>query len=182
MVRALLSACLLLLSNDGAFAQEPLGGILPIKDGKVTYTGVSPRDSLTADQLYLYTRRWVVDQYKSGKDVTQMDDPANKEVIARGWFPALWNVTFYAPTEIQVWHTISIQCRDGRFKYEVTDFSIKWFVGAPYSTWYDSPIEEWNRAREKNVVKVYEQVHLKVAEMLRSLSDAIAEGAAEKDW
>lgn len=153
-----------------------------MKEGKVTYTGVIMRDSLSAEQLYLYTRRWVVNQYKSGKDVTQMEDAANKEVIARGWFPATWMVTFYAPSEVQVWHTISIQCKDGRFKYEMTDFSIKWFVGHPYNTWYDRPLEEWNRGREKNVAKVYEQIQLTVGDMLRALKNAIDEGRTEEDW
>lgn len=163
-------------------AQDKLGGLLPLENGKVTYTGVITVDSLSADQIYLGVRRWVAKEYKSGKDVTQLEDAAAREVLVRGWFPSVWQLTFYATNTVQVWHRVTVQCRDGRYRFEFTDFRIKWQTGEPLYQEYEQPIEEWFTAREKQVGKVYAQVDTTVRQMVQALIQAVVTAMPVDDW
>jgi hypothetical protein len=161
-------------------AQALLGGQLPLVEGKVTYSAVVPRDSVSARDLYEVTRRWVVAQYASVKDVTQLEDPEKFEVIVRGWFPVTWPLSFGIALETEVWHRVTVACKEGRFRYEFSDFTLKWSAGAPPRP-YSSPLETWNaNKREKAMQDVHRQIDQTVNDMLKRLMAAV-DGKAEKD-
>lgn len=87
---------LFLLLTISSFGQDQkLLDILPMKDGKVVYTGIIQVDSTDKSKLYNKVKKWFVEQYKSAKDVIQLDDKENGEVIGKGYFGTVWQVTFY---------------------------------------------------------------------------------------
>lgn len=78
-------------------------------DGKYEYTGVVNVDSASADKLYSNAKLFIADNFKSGKDVTQLNDDYSKTVIGRG-------------IEHSVKFKITIQCKEGKYRYVVEDF------------------------------------------------------------
>lgn len=172
-------AFLVLLSTlilNGMYAQDKLLGILPLKDGKVTYTNVIQVDSFSKDELYKRAKRWFIDTYKSGKDVIQLDDKENGEIVGKGFFEETWMVTFYAGQNVNVWQTIKIHMKDGRYKYEISDFRMKYFVSASQYTSasnVDIPLEDWNKGRDTNNKKFYPKIDNQVKLLIESLEKAM---------
>ena len=95
----------------GIYAQDKLRNVLPLKNGKVTYTNVIQTDSLSKDELYKRAKIWLACTY----ELVKLDD--KDELIGRGYI--------YYSGGVYVWQTIKIQMKNGRYKYEITDFILK---------------------------------------------------------
>ena len=58
---------------------------LPLDEtGKVNYTEVIAVDSLSADNLFLNSKQFFVDVFKSAKSVIQIEDKESKVIIGKG--------------------------------------------------------------------------------------------------
>jgi hypothetical protein len=88
--------------------QEKLKDILPLKDGKVTYTNVILVDSISKEEIYKRAKQWLAQNF----EYTKNDD--NDLLISRGYIQ-------YGM--FKFWHTIIIKIKDGKYKYEITDFT-----------------------------------------------------------
>ena len=158
-------------SIDGIKAPEcfdrfrKLGNLLqlPLVDGKITYGGVVQIDGLSSEELYKRTKRWFIETYNSGKDVIQLDDSG---------------------IGINIHETIKIQVKDGRYKYEITDFKVKFYVpaagGMPANN-VDAPLETWNTWREENCNKIRAQIDLDVKGLIASL-EKFVRTKPQDDW
>jgi hypothetical protein len=158
-------------------AQNKLLEILPINQKSiVSYTEVINIDSTNKEILYNRAKRWVVDNYKSGKDVIQLDDKENFEIIGKGFHSETWQVTFYAFQDINIWHTIKIITKDNKYKYEITDFRVVYYVKSTQytsSSNIDLPLEEWNKNRDKNNQRIYLKIDENIKLMIKSLKEAM---------
>ena len=106
-----------LFSSISSFSQDSLSGILPLENGKVTYTGVVQVDSFTINQLYFLAQKWFVKTYKSANDVVQLADKEYAQLIGKGNFKI-----DYFTKEPYINQTVSIFVKDGRYKYIISDF------------------------------------------------------------
>lgn len=90
----------------------------------LAFTEVVQVDSiLSSKELYQRARSWFAESYRSAQDVIQMDDKENGKIIGKGSIKYNSNV-FIASEGTRGWirYTISIQVKDGRYRYEITDF------------------------------------------------------------
>ena len=94
------------------------------ENGMISYNGVVQVDSTTADELYLRSKQLFVDVFKSANDVIQMDDKESKIIIGKG-FSDMHITVLATSTPIQMWYTLKIQSRDGRYKYDIYDIKFK---------------------------------------------------------
>jgi len=166
------------------FAQGKLLDILPLKNGKVTYSAVVEVDSVSKDELYNRVKRWFVNTYNSGKDVIQLDDKENGEAIGKGFFEETWMVTFYAAQNVKVWQTVKIQLKENKYRYEITDFRMKYYVApSAYTkgTDIDIALEEWNKDRDSNNKKFYPKIDSRVKAIILSLEKAM-KTANDDNW
>ncbi len=110
---------LLLINTTLLIAQD-----LPIDNetGKITFTEVVYVDdsTTTKDELYSLAREWFAKTFKSSQSVLQMDDKELGKLIGKANFSI--NRTAYL-TDSYVDFTISIYLKDGRYKYQITDFN-----------------------------------------------------------
>lgn len=110
---------LLVISSNTLNAQN-----LPLdeKTGKITFTEVVTVDDSTAtkDQLYSRAREWFARTFKSSQNVLQMDDKELGKLIGKGNFSIIPGLYL---TDSRVDFTLSIYLKDGRYKYELTDFN-----------------------------------------------------------
>lgn len=91
---------------------------------KITYTEVVILDSSTSKlELYSRVREWFAKTYNSAMNVIQMDDKENGKIIGKALMKVYFKTIFnsnYSGGNIN--YTISIYVKDGKYKYEITDF------------------------------------------------------------
>jgi hypothetical protein len=178
------TALFLLLAVSSFGQDEKLLDVLPMKDGKVTYTGIIQVDSSDKSKLYNKAKKWFIEQYKSAKDVIQLDDKENGEIIGKGYFETVWQMGFGIAQKVNDWHTVKVSVKDNKFKYEITDFRVKYYVSSSqYSRGsdVDVSIEDFGKNREKNAKKYYAQVDKEVISIISSL-EKFMKAPAKDDW
>lgn len=91
-------------------------------EGKYEYTEVVKVDAASADKLYSNAKLFIVDAFKSGKDVTQLNDDNTRTVAGQGSFKINYKGINSAIVDYTVFR-ISIQCKDGKYKYIISQFA-----------------------------------------------------------
>jgi hypothetical protein len=119
-------------------------------------------------ELYKRAKLWLVDSYKSCTNVIQLDDNENGVIIGKGFFEE--DMCKLGCEHIIVWQVIKIQIKDGRYKFEFSDFRIKPLYPEKLTSLptYDEPIEEWNENKS-----FYSNVDAKVKALIESLNKAM---------
>lgn len=166
--------------------ETALGGVLPIKEGKVIYEGVETVDGVSKEELYRRAKSWLVNAYRSAKDVIQLDDKENFTIIGKGNLPTYWQVTFYASQQVSLLHTITLQFKDGRYRYEITDLIMDYYVapsayvsGGPQKL----PLESMGgKGAQKggNTKKYYAQVNERILATVEDMKTTLRKPI--KDW
>jgi len=115
---------LIVLSMSTVFGKKEIPK-LPIdsQTNKISYTEVVYVDSLTKKQeLFSRAREWFAKTFNSSTNVIQMEDKESGKIIGK----ALIQVYHKGLVMTYKWgyinYTISVYIKDGRYKYELTDF------------------------------------------------------------
>jgi len=89
----------------------------------INYTEIVQLDtSFTKNDLYLRGREWFAKAYSSSKNVIQLDEKESGKIVAKALMPVYHKSmgTNYPSGYIN--YTITISFKDGRYKYEVSNF------------------------------------------------------------
>ncbi|HCC51120.1 MAG TPA: hypothetical protein DEQ30_02950 [Porphyromonadaceae bacterium] len=142
--------------------------ILPAKDGRVFYSEVIKTEDMSASELYSNAKKWVSTTFRSAKSVIQSDVDGSIIVI-KGRLSYI--------TSADTPFTLTIQFKDGRFKYELTDLMMD-INTSVFSKTY--PIEEAPFVKdciEKNLNKYNDFIYDFIDGMIAEI-----EGAEDDDW
>ena len=183
-MKRILTTLFLILTISSFGQEQKLLGILPLKDGKVTYTDVIQIDSTDKSKLYNKVKKWFIEQYRSAKDVIQLDDKENGEVIGKGFFETTWQTSIMSAQSVSVWHTVKVYIKDNKFKYEITNFNLKYYVEpSQYSRGsnVEIAIEDFGGGRDKNTKKYFTQVDKEVNSIISSLI-RFMNAPTKEDW
>ncbi|NWJ52344.1 MAG: DUF4468 domain-containing protein [Bacteroidetes bacterium] len=165
-------------------AQDKLSGVLPLKDGKVIYSGIIQLQGVSKDEIYKRVKIWFINTYNSGKDVIQFDDKESGEIIGKGCFKEIWNINFFSSEYVNVWKTIKIKVKNDCLKYEITDIKIRnYFFPSPNASLTDlgTPIENWNKLRESNNKRFFQKIDDQLNQLMRSLENEM-KNKVEDRW
>ena len=110
---------LLLIISISAFSQAP---DLPLKDGKIIYTEVVSIEGRNQDELYASAREWIAKAFNSANNVIQMEDKDNGKIVGKALNSVTHRGLGLEHPSGEIHYTISIASKDGRYKYEITDF------------------------------------------------------------
>ena len=182
--QALTAFCLLLTISSFGQSDPKLLDILPTKDGKVYYSEVVQIDSTDKSKLYTKAKKWFVDQYKSAKDVIQLDDKENGEIIGKGYFETQWQANFMTMQKVNVWHTVKVSVKDNKYRYEISNFELKWHTApSKYSSGGNTEvlIEDFWKNRESNAKKYFAKVDTEVKSIISSL-ERFMKAPIGDDW
>ncbi len=115
--KTVLSLCFALFSFVAIQAQG-----LPIdpETKKVLYQETVSNDSLTKDVLFERAQAWLKHFYKSDK--FDMKDIANSRLVKEGYFSIKLTYDFKYKSENNVSYNITISCKEGKYRYSITDF------------------------------------------------------------
>jgi hypothetical protein len=124
MYKRLLFALALLSAAPVAYAQKendkdtPI--ILPLdaETHLVDYSGVVEVAGANQTQLYFRAYEWIAKNYNSAQNVIQMQDKEAGKLIVKGRTKAYFKGHEFG----WITHTLSIYVKDGKYKYDITDF------------------------------------------------------------
>ncbi len=115
------------------------------------------------DELYAAAKEWFVYAYKSANNVIQLDDPANGKLIGKGTF----TVPYLGELQV-VRHTVTIEVKDGKYRYFIDQFSIN-----------DYPFADLPKGQRKNLGAKSHQV---VLDLIGSMRNYMRKTAPQEDW
>ncbi|WP_321517443.1 DUF4468 domain-containing protein [uncultured Bacteroides sp.] len=101
--------------NKDKLSGDSLCGLLPVVKGKVYYSEIVPVKDVSADKLYIRARSWVAKTFVNSQKVIQMENKEAHKLILKG-SGVISNRGHY------FFCTITIQAKDGRYRYEISDF------------------------------------------------------------
>lgn len=105
---------LVLFVSVNAFAQTVA---IDEKTGKYAKSGVVEVEGISKDDMYTKALEWIALNYKDAGAVIQFQDKESGKIIVKGaWTSFRWM------KEGLMKHTLVLAFRDGRFKYDYTDF------------------------------------------------------------
>ncbi len=99
-------------------------------EGKYEYTDVVKVDSASADKLYSNAKLFIVDAFKSGKDVTQLNDDNTKTVAGSGNFSIETKGLMSSAIDKRIHFRILIQCKEEKYKYTLNNLEASFIYGA----------------------------------------------------
>ena len=94
------------------------------ENGNLNFNEVIQIDNTKKDELYIRSKQFFVDTFKSANDVIQMDDKEAGVVIGKG-YNDIYIKIMGVNNAVQMWYTIKIQSKEGRYKYEIYDIYFK---------------------------------------------------------
>jgi hypothetical protein len=132
------------------------------------FTSVVENPNLNKSELYSNALSWFAKTFKSSNDVIQMKDAESGKIIAKG-------ILNSAPTLMGVkgdgacWATITIICKDGKYKYEFTEIYFKYKAGGSYEYTGEAHAgEKKSHARWKEDVKT--EINLMIIDLKAAMS------------
>ncbi len=112
MKKLMLTFTILTAISLSVYGQEPL-----------TYTEVVQVDSVSKSELFNRAKLWFATAYNSANDVLQIDNKEEGEIIGKAnmnYTPTVFSGGYTIKGSIK--YTIKIFVKEGRYKYEITDF------------------------------------------------------------
>lgn len=104
-------------------------------EGTIRYVDVVEEDANAAD-LFKRCVKWINKEYKNPTTVTPTRDMVNKKIVIRHQFRLKSTTETGATTnEGDVMYDFNIQFKDGRYRYEMTNFVLKTISGSPCEEW-----------------------------------------------
>lgn len=173
-------------------SQNLIEEVFPTQNGKIIYQEVVKVDTtLTASNLYMNAREWMIDAFKSSNDVIQLDDKENCIIIGKGFVSKGHNSMIENPRN---WFTLKIEARTGRYRYTLYDINYEFGVHLMnVYTHTNEPLEKWGdtskisidnpKKKEKTLTLLrvyYQQLDLEFRNIIASLKSRIISG--KSDW
>ncbi|MCQ2279242.1 MAG: DUF4468 domain-containing protein [Bacteroidales bacterium] len=158
------------------FAQKknttaPVAPDMPIDDETqlITYKEVIQENG-TAKELYARALNWAKSFYHNPSEVIKEQDDKNFVIKMRG------SVRIYSHlkdgskiTKNVVYYNFTLQCREGRYRYTITDFNEKATAACPIEKWLNPEDTKWDPECYLNLQEVDEQIQA----LLSSLVDGM---------
>lgn len=118
-------------SDLPADVQQVVASAVPLKPlpfapttGKLLYTEVVQVPGVSQAELYARAKLWFANTFKSAKDVVQAEDK-DAGIIQGTGFQDITVVSMGLPVREKLWYTIKIALKEGRYKYNITDFRVQ---------------------------------------------------------
>jgi hypothetical protein len=179
-------------TQEAIVAATPLLPLpLDAATGRIQYTAVVPVPGASQVELYARAQLWFADTFASAKQVVQVADQEAGVLQGTAFYPLVLEVggSHYAE---RLWYTVKLVLKDGRYKYEFTDFRLQAY-SAPYAVVGAAvPAEdaidfEHRKGTARNLARsARRQLMLAgtalTSSLLAGMSKPVAGPTAGKDW
>jgi hypothetical protein len=141
--------------------------------GKICYTAVVQAPGVAQGELYRRARNWLGSRVPDSPHVVRVDEPVGGE-LAGTYCTIMQKLT----NSYEVWRTLRVYVKEGRYRYEVTDFG-----GRDIGNAYDPQIYRVEPTNPMNVrrygAEVAKQAQADIASLLAAMNTPTA---AATDW
>jgi hypothetical protein len=124
---------------------------------RITYADVVQVPGVSQAELYTRAKLWFAEAFKSAKQVVQADEKDAGIVQGEAWSPmeAHFMGKNMPASNTRLWYTVKLACRDGRYRYEISEFKYEAIATAQFPTVpAPKPMEEmislWTKPAAKN--------------------------------
>ncbi len=145
----------------------------------ITYEGVTEVGNIKADVLYKRALSWFNTFYKNPTEVIRENDELKFKIVGKPRFK-IYNTPDKDGSKSDaglIQYTITVAAKDGRFKYEITEFNLK-------QTSY-FPCERWMDVKTQTSLPAYtgylQQLNQYTLELIRDLKKAVMNEKPVKD-
>jgi hypothetical protein len=145
----------------------------------ITYEGVTQVPNVKADVLYKRALNWFTSFYKNPSEVIRENDSLQFKIVGKPRFK-IYNSPDKEGTKTDaglVQYTITVAAKDGRFKYELTEFNWK------QQSYYAS--ERWMDTKSQMYSAVYpeymRQLDQYANDLIKKLKDSMLHEKPVKD-
>lgn len=109
---------------------------MPISDetSLYTYQDVVETPGISSKDLYVRANSWFATRYNSAQNVIQYNDKEEGKIIGKGAFTLL-----YSMAERMVNYTITIEVKEGRYRYTISQFSLDWLTNPTVQSFESLP-------------------------------------------
>lgn len=185
-MKKFISSALLLLTvaTCSVYAQKRQGPATPPMPvdsitHKITYEGVVEVNGAKADLLYRRALAWFKAHYPNPTEVIRENDSLKFKIVGKPRFkiynPADKNGTKTDAGLVQ--YDITVACRDGRYRYEVSEFNWKQISYYAAEKWMDTKDQYYSSAMADYLM----QLDSYSKDLVKSLNDAMAKDKPVKD-
>lgn len=157
------------------FGQERQKMPVDGKTGLITYKEVNYSEG-DRSELYRRCHEWVNEHYVNPTGVTSIRDPENGIIEIKHRFQ-LRNPDDAKDVVGTVLYVLRIEMKEGRFRYIMTDFTLKQISRFPVERWLDNTDSDYNASWDKYL----EQVDAFAQSTLASLKQGMAPPVPEKE-
>lgn len=95
----------------------------PMKDGKITYQGVEELPGKSKSEIISSAKVWFAKVFKDSRDVLELVDADAGRLVANA---SLGDLPGVSTVRGAVFFTITIECKDGKYRYIMSDFNHRW--------------------------------------------------------
>jgi hypothetical protein len=171
----------------------PIVAFSQVRDSVVSYWEVVQAQAKTKDQLFLASRKWVTNSFNNAKEVTQTSDKESGEIFCKGIIKSYYKFKMLGKerlAEISYYFSLQIIAKEGRYKYEFTDFKVtenpnNIFENELLMSSNERPIATPGLTKEKADkawISMREQLAITVNDYARDLKAAIEKYQSENDF
>ena len=104
---------------------------MPKIDGQYGYMEIINVDSINKDMLFKNAKTFLVDAFKSAKDVIQYEDKAEGKIMGKGNLSVIGNQNKIMgqswERKITAYFSFEISCKDNKYKYRIYDLTFESF-------------------------------------------------------
>ena len=145
-------------------------------DGYFSIEEIVTVSQANKSDLYQRAIRWTVIRYRSAKDVIQLEDSINSEIIVKGQLQSsCWK------RKMDIDHTLNIMCKDGKYRVIVNQLFItihNYVNGADYT--FSGSIEKI-KLTNKEKQQLFKCVREAVDNLLENINNSMQEKIKVKD-
>jgi hypothetical protein len=172
-MKKFLSVFALSLFSIASFAQTK-GGALPLDSAThlITYEEVVQMPNVSAEIIHNKVLAWFRQYFKNSGQVIRQNDLMQHVVMGKPRFK------IYNPADKEglktdaglVQYTITVSSRDGRFKYELTDFNWKQVSYYPAERWMDTKAATYTKVYADYLKQVEEYSRAVIADLKNTVT------------
>lgn len=137
-----------------AFSQMPIDTV----SNNYQYREVVTSNGSKAE-IYSKARLWFVKMYKDAGEVLQVQDSEGGLLVGKGFF-----LVQFQGAQRKVYHTVTVECKEDRFRVTVTDFALKFS-----QSYNEKPFELLTSKYFWGLDKLYHATNLKTTDLISSL-------------
>jgi hypothetical protein len=93
----------------------------------IDFTKVVQVPGASQNELYARGKVWLADTFPSTQKAIQVDDKDAGILIGKGWQPA-YVYDGYNTVEVMLWYTVKLAFKEGRYRYNLTDFGFQYIA------------------------------------------------------